>query len=59
MHSRLTRWVNRVSPFNFKIRHYQEKKWDLPVFLNRDQLQEKPFYHHITTTNSWLPQSAL
>ena len=45
MHSRLTRWVHRLLPFNFKIKQYREKKWDLQIYC-RDYLQEKHSQPH-------------
>ena len=35
MHSRLTRWVNRLLPFNFKIKHITGKDMGFTVFLSR------------------------
>ena len=35
MHSRLTRWVNRLLPFNFKIKHIPGKKMGLTDLLSR------------------------
>ena len=40
MHCRLTRWVNPLLPFNFKIKHIPGKKWDLQIFC-QDYFQEK------------------
>ena len=35
MHSRLTRWVNRLLPFNFKIKHIPGKEMEFTDLLSR------------------------
>ena len=35
MHSRLTRWVNRLLPFNFKIKHIPGKEMGFTDLLSR------------------------
>ena len=55
MHSRLTCWVNRLLPVNFKIELIPEKKWSLPTYC-RDYPQEKHFQTQTRTTNLWLPR---
>ena len=50
MHSRLSRQVNRLLPFNFKIKHIPGKDMGFTNFC-RDYLQEKPFQPHTSITN--------
>ena len=51
MHSRLTRCVNRLLPFNFKIKHIPGKDTGFTDFSCQDYLQEKPYQPHTTITN--------